>query len=246
MNMPPFKHRMPPGKPYRQIPIRECGEPMVHLPKDVLAFADPHPYVAAGAPYGGASPWMLRLSVAESLLKAQKRLSKIRSGWKIKLMDAYRPNSVQAYMVECEFAVQAKAEGLNPAALSKSERERLSPKVFSHWGIPSDDPATPPPHSTGAAFDCTLIDETGREIDMGCPVDENSDLSFPEAFEEASDAAEKKAHACRVLLREVLEAEGLVQHLNEWWHFSRGDQLAVWIEREKNPDAFAIYGRAPL
>ena len=244
--MTPDKPRMPAHKPYRQIPIRECGEPMVHLPQGVFAFAEPHPYVAAGAPYGNASPWMLRKSAVESLLKAQERLSRIKPGWKIKLADAYRPNTVQAFMVEHEFEVQAVAKGLNPKALSKSEREMLSPIVFSHWGIPSDDPTMPPPHSTGAAFDCTLVDENGREVDMGCPIDENSDLSFPDAFSVASDAEGKQVHAHRSLLQEILQTEGFVQHLGEWWHFSRGDQLAVWIERGNNPQVFAIYGRAPI
>jgi len=45
---------MSPVKPYRSIPIRECGEALVHIPRDAFAFYDPHAYVALGAPYGGA------------------------------------------------------------------------------------------------------------------------------------------------------------------------------------------------
>ena len=44
-----------------------------------------------GAPYGDATPWMLRDSILESLLKAQQNLSHHRRGWRIKLFDAYRP-----------------------------------------------------------------------------------------------------------------------------------------------------------
>ena len=235
---------MPPSKPYRSIPIRECGEPMVALTREDFALIEPHPYVALGAPYGGASPWMLRRSVAKSLRLAQKALQSIKPGWKILLTDAYRPNTVQAFMVEREFTAQAVAAGLNPYALSASDREMLGEKVFRAWGIPSDDPATPPPHSTGAVFDCTLIDERGREVYMGSPVDENSDRSMPDYFAHAADEAGKQAHAHRVLLNDVMRAQGLIRNSTEWWHFSRGDQLAVWVEQGNRSQAFAIYGRA--
>ena len=235
---------MSPLKPYRAVPIRECGEPMVALPQDVFAFFDPHPYVALGAPYGAESPWMLRETIAASLGKAQENLQKIRQGWKIKLFDAYRPNAVQAFMVARELDLVARGEGLVVASLSESERERLMGKVLRVWGIPSDDPATPPPHSTGAVFDCTLVDEAGREVDMGSPVDENSDRSNPDYFAAVSEASGQQAHINRTLLKDVLEAEGFRRHFSEWWHFSRGDQIAVWMGRDKDPQAVAIYGRA--
>ena len=60
----------------------------------------------------------------------------------------------------------------------------------------------------------------------------------------ATDAAAKRAHANRVLLNDMMQAEGFRRNPTEWWHFSRGDQLAVWIDREKAPRGFALYGRA--
>ena len=33
---------------------------------------------------------------------------------------------------------------------------------------------------------------------------------------------------------------GFVQHPNEWWHFSYGDQLWSWLSKQGN----AIYGAA--
>ena len=235
---------MPPVKPYRAIPIRECGEPLVAIPHDEFAFFDPHPYVAVGAPYGAASPWMLRQTILESLRKAQKRLQLLRPGWKIMLFDAYRPNAVQAFMVARELTMLATGEGRDPASLSEADHERLMAKVFRVWARPSDDPATPPPHSTGATFDCTLVDETGREVDMGSPIDENSDRSYPDAFANAPDAAGKNAHANRVLLHDILYEQGFRRNPGEWWHFSRGDQLAVWVDRnEKNAPTHAVYGR---
>ncbi len=240
------KEPMPAHKSYRAVPIRECGEPMVSLPRELFAFYDPHPYVALGAPYGAETPWLLRESIAASLVKAQRNLQNRKPGWKILMFDAYRPNAVQAFMVARELELVAREEGLSVASLSESERERLMGRVFRVWGIPSEDPATPPPHSTGAVFDCTLADETGREVDMGSPLDENSDRSLPDYFANASDEAGQQAHHNRTLLNEILAAEGFCRHFSEWWHFSRGDQVAVWSEREKAPQAVAIYGRVDL
>ena len=216
------------------------------LSRDLFAFYDPHPYVALGAPYGAETPWMLRESVAASLAKAQERLHNRKPGWKILMFDAYRPNAVQAFMVARELELVAREEGRSVTSLSESEREWFMGKVLRVWGIPSEDPATPPPHSTGAAFDCTLADETGCEVDMGSPLDENSDRSLPDYFANARDEAGRQAHLNRTLLNEVLEAEDFCRHFSEWWHFSRGDQIAVWIDREKAPQAVAIYGRADL
>jgi len=231
-------------KPYRCVPIQECGEPLIFVPKDAFAFFEPHPYVLLGAPYGSNSPWMLRESVYNALLRVQQRLQSLedKSGWRIKLFDAYRPNEVQQFMVDRELLSVATFEGLDPDHLSLTEKERLMEKVYRVFAIPSDDPATPPPHSTGAAIDCTLIDDKGNEIDMGSPIDENSDRSYPNFF--ASVKGAEQAHAYRQLLNEIMEAEGFRRNPGEWWHFSMGDQLALWVDREKNPNGFAIYGRA--
>ncbi|HUY68449.1 MAG TPA: M15 family metallopeptidase [Alphaproteobacteria bacterium] len=235
-------------KPYRSIPIKECGEVLAPIPRDKFAFFAPHAYQALGAPYNGASPWMLRRGVLQALLRVQERLRATRPGWTIMLFDAYRPNAVQGFMVEREFAIQAKAAGFDPATLTEAQRAQLAEKVFRLWGIPSDDPKTPPPHSTGAVIDCTLADEHGREADMGAPIDENSDRSHPDYFATAQDEAGRRAHANRVLLYELMRAEGFHRATDEWWHFSQGDQSWAWHQREKKLDAgaIAVYGRADL
>ncbi|MDE2030523.1 MAG: D-alanyl-D-alanine dipeptidase [Alphaproteobacteria bacterium] len=235
---------MPVAKPYTRIPIRECGEPLATIPRDVFALTEPHPYATLGAPYGDASPWMLRLSVIEALKAAQNALQSRKPGWKILLFDAYRPNAVQAFMVEHEMASLARAEGLDPAKLSEAEREKFLAMALRIFAVPSDDPATPPPHSTGAVVDCTLIDEAGHEVDMGSPIDENSGRSLPDHFAAAIDEAGRRAHANRSLLNEIMESAGFRRNPSEWWHFSQGDQLATWIDRERNPNGVARFGRA--
>ena len=164
------------------------------------------------------------------------------------IFDAYRPNSVQLFMVEREFGIKAKAAGLDPSALTEAQHAELAEQVFRYWSIPSDDPLTPPPHSTGSALDITLADEQGREVDMGAPIDEGADPATPDHFATATDPAGMQAHKNRVLLRSVMIAEGFHQYPNEWWHFSKGDQCWAWIEQQKTPDSApqAIYGRADL
>lgn len=233
---------------FSTIPIKECGEPLVPVPRKGFAFFNSHPYMAAGAPYGSASPWALRKGVLEALERVQKKLEVARPGWKIMLYDAYRPNAVQAYMVEMEMTLLAQAAGLNPLGLTQAQRKEVENKVFRVWAVPSGDPATPPPHSTGAAVDCTLADEMGREADMGSPIDENSDRSNPDYFAQAIDAAGRAAHANRIFLYELMRAEGFHRMTDEWWHFSLGDQYWAWAKRENggDPATVAKYGRADL
>jgi D-alanyl-D-alanine dipeptidase len=233
-------------KTYRNQPIYECGDPLVAIPRHSFAFFDPPPYRAMGADYGSASPWMLRQGVVNALVKAQNSLQNLRDGWKILLFDAYRPNSVQTYMVEREFRIKAKAARLDPDHLTPSQREQLAPLVFKYWAIPSDNPATPPPHSTGAAMDITLADEQGREVSMGSPIDEGAPPAAPDYFTHATEATGRAAHANRRLLRHIMNESGFHQHPGEWWHFSLGDQLWAEAEQRHNPDAAAVYGRADL
>ena len=235
---------------YGQIPIFDCGEALLAIPA-LFPRLEPHPYVAAGAPYAGHSPWFLRSGVLLALENAQAELQRQRPGWRIAIFDAWRPLQVQAYMVWRQFLQEAEEDGVSsrlqpydsPFALREQEPElyqRLAPRVYRFWGVPNPDPARPPPHSTGAALDCTLLDAEGALVPMGGPVDDFSDRAVPEYFAKApagSTAADYHRH--RELLRAVLASQDFVQHPGEWWHFSLGDQLWAW----RLGAAQARYGR---
>lgn len=234
---------------YRAIPIAECNDPLVGIPADVFPLTYPHAYVALSAPYGEASPWLLRRRVLDALLQAQHELDASRPGWRLKLFDAYRPVAVQAFMVWREFRLQAELLGRSLApypdadALQADEPalyRLLASKVFEFWGVPSDDPGTPPPHSTGAAVDLTLQDAAGQEVDMGGPIDETTERSYPDHYAHADSPKLRTFHENRVLLNQVMVAAGFQRHGNEWWHFSLGDQMWAWARHEPA----AIYGRA--
>jgi len=214
-------------KPYQQVPIQECGEPLVPL-ADFLVVT-PHPYVALGAPYGARSPYWLRQSVAAALLEAQQSLQAQRPGWQIQIFDAYRPLVVQRFMVEHTAQELAQHQGLDLAQATEAEKQALMDTVHQFWAYPSLNPQTPPPHSTGAAVDLTLVDATGQPVNMGSPIDEVSERSHPDFFQRQTDEWSQQVQRDRGLLRDIMLAAGFQQHPNEWWHFSQGDQLWAWL-----------------
>jgi D-alanyl-D-alanine dipeptidase len=84
-------------------------------------------------------------------------------------------------------------------------------------------------HSYGMALDITILDQSGRELDMGTGFDDMSELSHP-ALEEALVAAGRlsAAHAAnRQLLRDAMFQAGFVGINTEWWHFDCGDRNLV-------------------
>ncbi|MDB9528229.1 M15 family metallopeptidase [Oscillatoria sp. CS-180] len=232
-------------KPYQQIPIQECGDPLVPISPETFAIVTPHPYEALGAPYGDRSPYWLRKTVTNKLQQAQNHLQSECPGWRIQIFDAYRPISVQQFMVDYTAQSLAQQRGVTIEALSDSEQESLLETVYQFWALPSQNPATPPPHSTGAAVDITLVNEAGQAVEMGSPIDEVSPRSQPDYFQPLTDAVSKTAHANRHQLRRCMETVGFQQHPNEWWHFSYGDQLWAWLISQKTGrQPTACYGQA--
>jgi D-alanyl-D-alanine dipeptidase len=231
-------------KPYKLIPIQECGEPLLPIPSEIFAFVLPHPYAKVGAPYGDRSPFYLRESVLNSLIAAQKELQERYSGWRIQIFDAYRPIAVQRFMVDHTFRELVQASGLALETLTAKQQQEIWEQVYGFWAVPSDDPATPPPHSTGSAVDVTLVDETGQPVDMGSPIDELSPRSFPGHFADSQLPQERQYHRHRQLLREVMVNAGFQPHPHEWWHFCLGDQMWAWLVNQEDParGAIARYG----
>jgi len=252
-------------KPYQQIPISECGEPLVPIPLEQFAVEQPHPYVKVAAPYGDKSPYFLRQGVLERLMQAQRSLQQICPDWRIQIFDAYRPLAVQQYMVDYSANQAAAAQGLVFNQLPVADRQTILEQVYQFWAVPSYNPATPPPHSTGAAIDVTLVDANGTVIDMGSPIDEMSPRSYPDYYAEAGMFPEEPCqgkssnqtdleldeplpidpaklshlhaaqfHCHRQLLKQVMGKAGFCQHPREWWHFSFGDQLWVWLSNQES------------
>ncbi|MBW4579672.1 MAG: D-alanyl-D-alanine dipeptidase [Tildeniella nuda ZEHNDER 1965/U140] len=230
-------------KPYQSIAIAECGEPLLPIPDTLFAFVSPHPYEKVGAPYGKKSPFYLREGVLKRLTEAQAHLQQQHPGWRLQVFDAYRPIAVQQYMVDYTFQKVAHSKGLSLDCLTESQREAILELVYEFWAVPSRDPATPPPHSTGGAIDLTLVDETDREVDMGAPIDELSPRSYPDHFVTSDHLRDRSFHQHRQLLRSVMLSAGFQQHPNEWWHFCLGDQMWAWLtDQATGVETVARYG----
>jgi zinc D-Ala-D-Ala dipeptidase len=135
--------------------------------------------------------------------------------------------------------------GLSEVELSQHQLQEIWEEVYKIWAEPSLDEKTPPPHSTGAAVDVTLVDDTGTIVDMGSPIDEMSERSLPLYFASATDVQEQQYHVHRQLLCDVMEEAEFKRNPREWWHFSIGDQMWAWLSNEANPDTLfhARYGR---
>jgi zinc D-Ala-D-Ala dipeptidase len=232
-------------KPYQKIFIQECGELLVAIPLEKFAVETPHPYEKLGANYYGRSPYYLRKTVLEALIKAQNYLQKSHPGWKIKIFDAYRPIEVQQFMVNYTFAELLKKRALKKENLSDSQHQKLLEEVYQIWAFPNHNPATPPPHSTGAAIDITLVNEQNITLDLGGEIDELSARSHPNYYANSTIELDKQYHARRKLLYEVMREVGFTRHQGEWWHFSLGDQMWVWQNQQENLNDFlcARYGR---
>ncbi len=235
-------------KPYQSITIQDCGEPLVGIPLEQFAVESPHPYQKLGAPYhqaGVDSPYYLRQGVLERLIQAQAELKTNYPDWKIQIFDAYRPVEVQQFMVDYVFQETVKSQGLKTEQLSPNQQQEILNEVYQFWAIPSLNPATPPPHSTGAAIDVTLVDEAEKVIDMGSPIDELSPRSYPDHFANSSNNLDQTYDQNRQILSQAMKKAGFQQHPHEWWHFSYGDQLWAWLShpQENTNKNIAQYGR---
>ena len=167
-----------------------------------LRYASVHNFVGRDL-YGELDcAWLHRLA-ADGLAQAVARLAEAATGHRLLVLDALRPHRVQIQLWD----------HLDGTDL----RQYVA------------DPARGSIHSFGMALDATLIDEAGRELDMGSGFDEMTALSHPvlEAQHLASGALTQAQHANRRLLRDALQAAGFKGIDNEWWHFEMLDRHHV-------------------
>ncbi len=79
-------------------------------------------------------------------------------------------------------AETAQAHGLNPQSMTEAQHQAILEQGLPDLSDAQPDLATPPPHSTGAAVDITLVDAAGKAVFMGSPIDELSERSHPAYF----------------------------------------------------------------
>lgn len=197
-----------------------------------IEVASPHVYAQLGAPYGGISPFQLRETVVDRLMDAQAWLSRVRPGYTLEIFDAYRPVTVQAYMVEYTLKQCLQDAGMvwddYVADIDAPAHRKIRQRVAEIWAPPSMDPQCPPPHSTGGAVDLTILNAEGEALDMGSPIDHLGPESEAN-FYLRHGLSHTEMHQNRVLLNQCMQQAGFRRIPHEWWHFSYGDQWWVLL-----------------
>ena len=91
------------------------------------------------------------------------------------------------------------------------------------------DPARGSIHSFGMALDITLLDDAGKEVDMGTGFDDLTERSQPglEAVLLARGEITRAQIDNRQLLRDAMAHAGFVGISSEWWHYDFGDRDVV-------------------
>ena len=181
-----------------------------------------------------------------ALENPRKRLIKVKDYLKLKnksfyllIYDSWRPIEVQEFMFNRAFSSECKKLDLDLSVKNMELYPLVKKKVEKFWAYPSFDERCPPPHSTGGALDITLADEYGNIIDMGSDIDQMDDKSKPDFYKNIKSEEAIIWNDRRNLLKEIMVKYEFVQHPNEWWHFSYGDQLWAWKNKKPN----ALYGK---
>lgn len=190
---------------------------------------------------GSVPDLLLRAPLAERL----QAINAVLAPYELELwvFDAWRPIAVQNYFHD--HWMPAHLRGQNPNLKGAT----LQAEVEKYWarGAPGGviDPASAPPHATGAAVDLTLRRIGGDALFMGSIFDDATEISNTAHFEATSDAmsfSAIEARGNRRMLFWLMDAAGFANNPTEWWHFSLGDQMWARITGA----TAAHYGPAPI
>jgi D-alanyl-D-alanine dipeptidase len=155
------------------------------------------------AVYAGIDCHWLRREAADALEHAAAWLHARRPGYRLLVLDALRPQRVQQRLWD-------ELQG-TPLTMYLAPPERGSI------------------HSFGMAVDLTVLDPSGREVDMGSGFDEMTLASHPDhEAEHLALGLLTPAHLIeRGWLRAAMREAGFHGIATEWWHFDFGDRVAV-------------------
>jgi len=146
--------------------------------------------------YGKFRTAFLHKDAAGKFKEAGALLKKERPGWSFVVFDALRPRSVQWIMWD-------------------KVKDTPQRKYVANAAVGSA-------HNYGMALDLSLLDEKGKELDMGTPYDSFSDVSEPRLEKKFLKEGKltKEQLANRLVLRKVMEKAGFLQLSHEWWHYN--------------------------
>lgn len=198
------------------MPVEECFEPLVDVREtDFEILANPHSQ--------NLQATMVRQSVLTKLLTAKQSLP---SGYNFLFSEGHRPIAIQKRIYEDYYQdIQQRHPDWDKQQVESATSQFVAP------------PLDVPPHSTGGAFDLTLLDADGQEVDMGSIMDDWPDRNEFRNFTYAKNIS-IKAQQNRQMLINVLSQVGFINYPAEWWHWSYGDKYWAYHSNAKH----AIYG----
>lgn len=177
-----------------------------------------HPGLQVDLKYAGTDNFMgvvlydtlkrvyLQKNVADRLAKCQIVLDSLHPGYSLLVFDGVRPVQVQWEMWKALDSIPVSRRG----------------KFVSNPGKGSV-------HNYGAAVDVTIVDESGKALDMGAGYDDFRKIAFPahEAELLKSGVLSKEHVENRRLLRRVMAAQGFRNIPSEWWHFNAYSRISA-------------------
>lgn len=171
------------------------------------------------------SQCLVRKEVYELLIKAARLLP---SGYRLKILDAWRPFALQR-----ELYLMYSEKIIKEFKLYECTKEQKNVAIARFVSKPVENQNMPPVHTTGGAVDLTIIGKDGCDLYMGTEFDAFTDKANTSYFEKVNDSIARKN---RRLLYYVMTDVGFTNLPSEWWHYDYGDSF--WAFYNKKP---AIY-----
>ncbi|MFC7329770.1 M15 family metallopeptidase [Marinactinospora rubrisoli] len=197
------------------LPVRECGEPLVDLRDFGILCMNP----------GDVGGMRVRSSLGERLGKAQGALP---DGIRFGVAQGHRSPEAQNEII----ATYSDSLRLLHPDKDETEIARLSSRFVA--------PIAVAPHVAGAAVDLTLVDGRGQPLWMGTPIDATPEQSDGACYFDAP-GIDSVARRNREIMADALGGHGLVNYPTEWWHWSYGDRYWAYVTSSPH----AIYGPWP-
>ncbi len=175
----------------------------------------------------------LRREAAQRLFKAAESLP---GGMRFRIWDAWRPFALQH-----ELYVTYSEDIIRDFQLEKVSEEERNAVIRGFVSDPVADREIPPVHTTGGAIDLTILDESGRELDMGTKFDAFTGRTRTDHFEDVKAISKtdprwneehvKVIRENRRLLYRVMTEAGFTNLPSEWWHYDYGDRFWAYYHQ---------------
>ncbi|MDT0646018.1 M15 family metallopeptidase [Zunongwangia sp. F260] len=156
---------------------------------------------------------ILTKPAAKALIQVQEELQN--KGYRLKIFDAYRPQSAVNQFVEW---AKDEADTIN--------KNNFYPEIDKRNLFVLGYIASRSGHSRGSTVDLTIIDsETGEELDMGSRYDFFGSISSHNSTEISKEQKEN-----RLMLKHLMIKNGFRPYAEEWWHYT--------LRNEPYPDTY--------